>query len=220
LTGAFAPSLARGLRLASGRRLDSLVAPGFFMLLAAVFPIALAGLAPLPAVAPALLWISAFLAVVLSSHRLFADDAAGGVIEQLLTLPSPVGAVGGILAAHWAATTAPLLVVLPLVGLTYGLDAARIVPLALSLLAGTPALCMLCALGAALSTGARGGALLYAIVVIPLAFPVMLFGVGATQGDPTGGWHAGAFALLGAFAIATAALGPFAVHAALRIASE
>jgi len=55
---------------------------------------------------------------------------------------------------------------------------------------------------------------------VPLALPVLLFGVRAAQGNPGGGWEQGAVMLLGATALAAIALGPWCVTRALEVTTE
>ena len=51
----------------------------------------------------------------------------------------------------------------------------------LTLLAGTPALTMIGAIGAALTVSLRRGGLLMAVLVLPLTIPVLIFGVSAAS---------------------------------------
>ena len=61
-------------------------------------------------------------------------------------------------------------------------------PLALTLLAGTPALTFIGLIGAALSVTLRRGGLLLAVLVLPLTVPVLIFGVAAANaGDRRAG---------------------------------
>ena len=53
--------------------------------------------------------------------------------------------------------------------------------LALTLLAGTPALTFIGLIGAALSVALRRGGLLLAVLVLPLTIPVLIFGVAAAN---------------------------------------
>jgi hypothetical protein len=89
------------------------------------------------------------------------------------------------------------------------------------LLAGTPALAMLGAIGAALTVTLRRGGLLMAILVLPLAIPVLIFGVsaaGAANSATTP--FMTPFLILCALSLATLAAAPFAVAEALRHMSE
>ncbi|WP_298015192.1 heme exporter protein CcmB [uncultured Aquabacterium sp.] len=218
----FALALARGLSLAWRRRVDGVVALLFFLLVAWLLPLVLTPTADeLPTLAPAIVWVAAVLAMLAGSLRLFQDDAANGALEQMLLAPGgPTLAVAGMLTAHWLTVALPLLAALPLIGVLYGLSLLQWQWLGASLLLGMPALCGVVALAAALSLGARGGLMLLTLLSVPLALPVMLFGVRAAQGDAAGGWAHGALMLLGATALTAFALGPWGVARALEVALE
>ena len=53
--------------------------------------------------------------------------------------------------------------------------------MALTLLAGTPALTFIGLIGAALTVALRRGGLLIAVLVLPLTVPVLIFGVAASN---------------------------------------
>lgn len=218
----FALALARGLSLAWRRRVDGVVALLFFFLVAWLLPLVWAPTArELPTLAPAVVWVAALLAMLAGSLRMFQDDAANGALEQMLLAPrGGTLAVAGVLTAHWLTTALPLLAALPLIGVLYGLSMPQWQWLGTSLLLGTPGLCGIVALAAALSLGARSGLMLLTLLTVPLALPVMLFGVRAAQGDAAGGWAQGAVMLLGATALTTIALGPWGVTRALEVALE
>ena len=97
---------------------------------------------------------------------------------------------------------------LPITGVLLGLNAATGVRLALALLLGTPALAALGVVAAALTAGLRGGGALAGLIVLPLALPVLIFGVGALV--------PGALQLLAAASLVALAVSPFAAAAALR----
>jgi heme exporter protein B len=100
----------------------------------------------------------------------------------------------------------------------FGLPAPALAMLALSLLLGTPALSLLGGLGAALTLGLRGGAVLLILLVLPLAVPVLVFGTGAVVAVESGVAAGGALSLLGALLIFSTLIAPPATAAALRIA--
>ena len=175
----------------------------------------------LPALAPAVVWMAALFAIMLTSPRLFQDDAANGSLEQMLmSQAARTATVAAQLLAHWLVLCVPLLCAMPLMAALYALNLEQTQWLMASLLLGTPALSTLSALCAALALGARSGLLLISLLMLPLALPVILFGVQAAQGGITGGWHTAALMLLGATACAAAALGPHAVTLALEVAIE
>jgi heme exporter protein B len=90
-----------------------------------------------------------------------------------------------------------------------------------TLLAGTPALTFLGGIGAALTASLRRGGLLMAILILPMAIPVLIFGVSAS-GAASGGTvpFATPFLILVAMSLAAIALAPFAAAAALRAMSD
>jgi heme exporter protein B len=204
-------SLRRELRLLLRERFDALAALGFFTLVLALLPLALGGEAHLLLrVAPAAAWTAALLAVLLGSLRLFQADFANGVLEQQLLAATPLAVLGGRLLAHGLAC-ALLLPASVLLMPFYGLPPAQWPALALSLLLGLPTLVLLCALGAALTLGSRGGGMLLALLVLPLAVPVLLLGIATAQGAAAAPW------LLGALLAAALALLPWTTLAALRM---
>jgi heme exporter protein B len=110
--------------------------------------------------------------------------------------------------AHWLGFAVPLLAALPIAAVLVGMDAATAKNLALALLIGTPALAALAVVAAALTAGLRGGGALAGLIILPLALPVLIFGVGAAA--------PGALQLLAAASLVAVAIAPFAAAAALR----
>jgi heme exporter protein B len=124
-------------------------------------------------------------------------------------------------AAHWLTTALPLVVIAPLFGLALAQEAPALGRVTLSLFAGTPALTLIGAVGAAVTVSLRRGGLLMAVLVLPLTIPVLIFGVsaaGAGAADPVP--FAAPFAILCALSLAAIAGAPFAAAAALRYGGE
>ncbi len=214
--------LLRDLKLASRRRIDSLLPVVFFIVALSLFPL---GVGPEPQmlrdIAPGIVWVCALLASMLSVGTLFASDLADGSLEQMLLAPQPAIAVAAAKsAAHWLLTGLPLIVATPLVGLLFGMSAPALAALVAGLLLGTPILSLLGALGAALTLGLRSGGMLLILIVLPLTTPALIFGAGAVGNVEAGLSASGHFSLLGALLLATALGAPLATAAALRISTE
>jgi len=214
--------IRRDLTLAMRRRADVLTACAFFAIVVSLFPL---GLGPEPqllrAVAPGVIWVAALLATLLTLPRLFASDHADGTLEQMLLSPAPLGAtVAGKVFAHWLVAGLPLVLISPLLALQYDLSQDTQVVLALSLLAGTPVLSLIGAIGGALTLGLRGGGLLLSLLVLPLYIPVLIIGAGAADSATAGLDSSGHFMLLAALLIVAAMAAPWAAGAALRVAME
>ena len=222
-----APSLAaallrRDLRLMLRRRGEAAVPLGFFLVAAALQPL---GLSPEPQllrqIAPGVLWVAALLAALLPLPTLFAADHADGTLELMLLAGTPLWLLALVRSGgHWLGSGAPLVLLAPLLGLMYGLDAAELAALALGLLIGTPLLSLLGTVGAALTTGLRGAGSLILLIVLPLAVPVLIFGSGAVQAVQAGQSAAPHLSLLGALLILGLLGVPLLSAFALRISLE
>jgi heme exporter protein B len=212
----------RDLRLALRRRADTLAAAIFFVIVVSLFPL---GVGPEPALlrrmAAGVLWVAALLASMLSLPRLFADDHADGTLEQMLLAPCPLPLlVLAKAAAHWLSSGLLLVLLAPLLALQFDLDAGAIGVLVVALVLGTPLLSLIGAIGAALTVGVRGAAVLLALLVLPLVVPVLIFGAGAVESHSAGLGFGGHLSLLGALLAAALFLAPIAAAAALRIALD
>ena len=155
----------------------------FFLIVVTLVPFAIGpDLAQLGRIGPAILWLGALLATLLALDRLFAADHEDGSLDLLLMGRTPLELVVLIKAiAHWITTGLPLVIATPLLGLFLNLEPAAIGAVALTLLAGTPALTFIGLIGAALSVALRRGGLLLPVLVLPLTVPVLIFGVAASN---------------------------------------
>ena len=195
----------------------------FFLCLVTVVPFAVGpDLNLLARIGPAILWIAALLATLLGLDRLFGADHEDGSLDLLRTGGAPLELVVAVKClAHWCATGLPLVVVSPLYGLMLALDGPALGGVALTLLVGTPALTCLGAVGAALTVSLRRGGLLLSVLVIPLAIPVLIFGVSAASAA-SGGMvpFLTPFLVLCGLTLLAIAGTPFAAAAALRLTGE
>jgi len=212
----------RDIALAWRRRSDVLGTLCFFVMVTTLFPLALD---PEPrllrSIAPGIVWVAALLASMLSLNRLFADDYADGTLEQTLLIPQPLYLVVlGKVAAQWLVSAVPLIAIVPIVAVQFGLSLGATVALVASLALGTPTILLIGSIAAALTLGVRGGGTLTTVIVMPLAVPTVVFGAASVQDvfDRSG---AGAnFRLLGATFLLALVFAPWATSAALRISVE
>jgi heme exporter protein B len=190
----------------------------FFLSVVAVMPFAVGpDLVLLAKIGAAILWIGALLATLIGLDRLFGADAEDGSLDLLFAAPAPLPLI--VLAkaiAHWIVTGLPLAAIAPLLGLMLNLPPQALGAVALTLLAGTPALTVLGAIGAALTVGLRRGGLLLPVLVLPLTVPVLIFGVSATHALIGGAESQTALMLLMAVTLASLVLAPLAAAAALK----
>jgi heme exporter protein B len=216
---AFLALIRRDLLLAARIGGGAEVGLVFFLALVAIVPFAIG---PdqnlLGRIAPAILWIAALLATLFGLDRLFQADEEDGALDQLM-LGGPMLELAVIAkcTAHWLTTGLPLALAAPLLGLMVNLPAQAMLPLAATLLVGTPAITLIGAVGAAVTVSLRRGGLLVAVIVLPLAVPVLIFGVAAANAAITGPTPFGTpFLLLLAVSLAALAICPVAAAAAIR----
>ena len=218
----FATVLRRDLRVAWRQKSDVLMSLVFFVIVASLFPLAIGPeTALLQRIAPGILWVGALLAAVLSLQRMFAGDHADGTLEQMLLSPTPLYIiVAAKTIAHWLVAGLPLVLMGPVLGLQFSLEAQSLRLLLVSLLLGTPVLSLIGGVGAALTLGVRGGGVLLALLILPLYVPVLIFGAGAVEAHAAGLDPTAHLMMLGAMLVLSAFFAPWATTAALRISLE
>ena len=162
--------------------------------------------------------LGALLANLLTLDRLIAMDQEDGSLDLILMARPPLElALAAKALAHWLTTGLPLVIAAPLLGLLLNLDPGATGAVALTLLAGTPALTFIGLIGAALTVALRRGGLLLAILVLPLTVPVLIFGVAASNAAIVGPVPFGTpFSILCALTLMSLVVGPFAAAVALR----
>jgi heme exporter protein B len=211
--------IVRDMRLSVRVGGGALMGALFFLIVVVMMPFALGpDLALLARIGPAILWLGALLASLLALDRLFANDHDDGALDLLMMGRLPLElAVAAKAIAHWLTTALPLVVLSPVLGMMLNIELRATGALALTLLAGTPALTFIGLIGAALSVALRRGGLLLAVLVLPLTIPVLIFGVAAANAAIVGPVPFGPpFTILCALSLGSLVLGPFAAAAALR----
>src|SRR6476619_4510210 len=203
--------LVRDMRLAVRVGGGAMMGVLFFLIVVTLVPFAVGpDLAQLRRIGPAILWLGALLASLLTLDRLLAADHEDGSLDLILMGGTPLElAVLAKAAAHWITTSLPLVIATPLLGLFLNLEPVAIGAVALTLLAGTPALTCIGLIGAALSVVLRRGGLL-----LPVTVPVLIFRVAAATAAVAGPMNFGApFMILCALTLGSLVLGPFAASA-------
>lgn len=191
----------------------------FFLTVVVLMPFAIGpDIALLKRIGPAVLWLGALLASLLTLDRLFTADQEDGSLDLIAMGRTPLELTCAAKAiAHWLAAGVPLILATPFVAILLNLDASATLAVALTLLAGTPALTFTGMIGAALAVTLRRGGLLLAVLVLPLSIPVLIFGVAASNAailEPSA--FGTPFSILCALSLVSFVVGPFAAAASLR----
>ncbi|MDF7674167.1 heme exporter protein CcmB [Acetobacteraceae bacterium ESL0709] len=200
MNSAFRALTARELRLAFFFGADTLASLLFFILCAALFPLALG---PSPALlhqmGPGILWVCMLLAGFPPLERLFNQDFEDGSLDQLMLYGvGPAGVALSKIITHWMTTGIPLLIAAIPLGLMFGLESREFPVLLGSLALGSASLSLIGGMIAAISLGARRGNILLPLLGLPLSVPILIFGAAASYAAQLGLSPASNLYLLGA----------------------
>ncbi len=215
---AFLAIIARDLRLSFRAGGEALTLVLFFIMVGVIVPFAIGPDRPqLMRLAPGIVWIAAFLAMLLGLDRMFRSDEDDGSLLLLRHAALPLEAVvAAKLIAHWLVTALPLIVATPVLAIMLSMDWGQWSTTVFGLVLGTPALTAFGTLGAAVTVGVKRGGLIAPVLILPLSIPVMIFGVG--MADPLAGTGAALF--ISAISLVMVTLAPFAAALALRAGAE
>src|SRR4051812_38679374 len=166
---ALAALIRRDIKIALRVGGGSLIGVLFFLTVVVLMPFAVGpDLAVLTRLGPAILWLGALLASLLTLDRLFMADHEDGSLDLIVMGRNSLElACAAKALAHWLAAGLPLIIATPLLGLLLNLDAQSTAAVALTLLAGTPALTFTGMIGSALAVTLHRGGLLLAVLVLP-----------------------------------------------------
>ena len=214
--------IKRDLLLAWKRPGDVLNPLFFFAMVSALFPLA-TGPSPeqLALNGPGVLWVAALLATLLPLNSLFLSDHEDGSLDQLILSAQPLTLLAfGKTVAHWLVAGLPLVLVSPLVALTFQMPGRTVGVMMLTLTLGTISLSLLGSIGAALTVGLHRGTALLSLLILPLAMPVLIFGARTVALAAADDAVAAGVYFLAAYCMLALTLAPFATAAALKISNE
>ena len=222
LLGGAISVIRRDLLLAWKRPGEVLNPLFFFAMVSTLFPLAIGPNADqLLAIGPGVTWVAALLASLLALNSLFLNDFEDGSLEQLVLSPQPLPLmVLAKTAAHWLATGLPLVLVSPIIALSYRMPQEVIKIMMITLLPGTVSLSLLGSIGAALTVGLNRGNALLSLLILPLAMPVLIFGARTVSLAATGDATNGGLYFLAGYCMLALTFAPFATAAAIRISNE
>ena len=178
----------------------------FFVLVVALMPFAVGPDAKLLGrIGSGVLWVAALTAALLPVERLIEPDRADGMLDQLALrgLADESIAFAKILA-HWL-TFGPLLLIAAAFGAALlSMEGQALIATEMALLIGTPGLAALAVTIAAVTSGLPRAGSLAALLLLPLAVPLLIFGA------------ANALLLEAAVSLFLTAGAPFVAGAAIR----
>ena len=216
---AWSQIIKRDLLIAFRRRSEIIHPLIFFVMVVSLFPLAIGDdKVLLQKIAPAIIWVTALLATMLSLDNLFRSDFEDGSLEQMTLLKVPLSLlVTAKITAHWLITGLPLILITPLLAVLLYLPADTTWMLLLTLLLGTPTLSLIGAVGIALTVALRQGGVILSLLILPLYIPVLIFATLALQNTVQGFSAEAQLAMMLAILVLAITLAPFAIAAALKV---
>lgn len=219
---AFFAIITHDLKLALRNGGSTITLLTFFLTIGVIMPIAIGPNKQLLAeLAPAIIWIAALLSSLLGLDRLFISDHEDGTLLGLQHAQISLTTITfAKLIAHWLITALPLILATPVLAVMLFMDMATFLATILALFLGTPALVALGALGASVAVTLKKGGIIAPILIMPLAMPVLIFGISTTNSLAGPDASNAALLFLSAFSLLSVAFIPFAIALALKTAEE
>ena len=219
---AFLEIIKRDLKLAIRNGGSTVTLLAFYISIGVIMPIAIGPDKNLLAsLAPAIVWVAALLSSLLGLDRLFVSDHEDGTLMALHHARLSLSTIAlAKLIAHWMIVAVPLILATPFLAVMLFMDLPMFWAIIISLILGTPALVALGAIGAAIAVSLKKGGVIAPILILPLAIPILIFGISATNSLAGPDASNAALLFLSAFSLLTLAFAPFAIALALRTAAE
>ncbi len=194
----------------------------FFILITILFPMVLRLSAQqIAEFAPAIIWLAAVIASIISIDSVLSTDFEDGSLDQLLLSPFPIALLFlPRLWVHWLIFALPILLTAPILALLLNMPSQGLKGLMITLLIGLPCLSLIAALGNALTLGLRQGGILLALLVLPWMMPVLLFGISGSLAASLGLSFLGEAAILLAILIVALLMVPIVIASVLRLAMQ
>ncbi|MGC6516632.1 MAG: heme exporter protein CcmB [Candidatus Puniceispirillaceae bacterium] len=212
----------RDVLLALKRPSEVLTPVGFFLMISTLFPLAIGPEADtLKQIQSAILWIAVLLAAMPSFDRLYTDDYESGFLDIVIMRQTSLWAYAFVrLVSHFVIMGVPLIITLPVLALFFSVEAKAIPLLCGIICIGLFSLTLLGSVAASLTLGARRSGVLSFVLILPLAFPLLIFGTLASQALLGGAPYHAHLALLASSCLFLSVISPAATFYALRIAIE
>lgn len=194
----------------------------FYIICSTLFPIALGSWSGTYILfAPIVIWVALVIGHVLAQESLLREDFKLGVFDLMFLNPRPLAILLLVkIIAHWLVYSVPLVLLTPIIGLSFGLSYVTVTTITCSILIGTIFLSLIAALGAALTIPLARGGTLVALLILPLYIPVLCIGSNIGILSVQGITSYAHFALLGAFTIIALMIVPTLLATAIKVSIE
>ena len=122
-------------------------------------------------------WLSLLMSILLTLNKIIHEDFKSGVLDYLLISDIPIEiTLFCKTIVHWVSVVIPLLIVTPLVLITFQISSDNVAKVVFILLLGSPSLSFVGMMISCLTLANRSS-LLLTTITIPFYFPTLLLGI-------------------------------------------
>ena len=165
-----------------------------------------------------IIWFLTLLTIIFSVEKLFENDYEDGILDQLYISGIPLETIFlSTSLSIWIITCLPIIILSPLLLLLFNLQTEKLVNVFMSLLIGTPILCMIGAVTSALVLGFNKGSSIISLITLPLYVPVLIFGIEASNSEIIFNQIGQEFKILIGYLLIVIAVSPWIGGLALRL---
>tara|TARA_B100001123_G_C15242433_1_gene999613 strand:+ start:375 stop:1040 length:666 start_codon:yes stop_codon:yes gene_type:complete len=165
-----------------------------------------------------IIWFLTLLTVIFSVEKLFENDYEDGILDQIYISGIPLETIFlSKSLSIWIITCFPIIFISPLLLLLFNLQTENIINVFISLLIGTPILCMIGAVTSALVLGFNKGSSIISLITLPLYIPVLIFGIEASNSEIIFSHISQEFKILTGYLLIVIAISPWIGGLALKL---
>ena len=161
-------------------------------------------------------WLSLLMSILLTLNKVIHEDYESGILDYLLIAEIPLEVTMFLKTiVHWVSVVIPLIIIIPVVLITFQISSDHILRIFIVLLCGSPSLSFVGTMISCLTLSNRSNFLLTTIT-IPFYFPTLLLGIFCCSSSTTD-LFALEYLLLYANTLFTVVLSPYISAYAIKL---
>ena len=165
-----------------------------------------------------IIWFLTLLTIIFSVEKLFENDYEDGILDQIYISGIPLETIFlSKSLSIWIITCLPIIILSPLLLLLFNFQTEKLLNIFVSLLIGTPILCMVGSVTSALVLGFNKGSSIISLITLPLYIPVLIFGIEASNSEIIFNQISQEFKILIGYLLIVIAISPWIGGLALRL---
>ena len=207
------------IKISLRKKNESIIAIFFFIFSILILPLVFQGeLEILKKFLIGIIWFVTLLTIIFSVEKLFENDYEDGTLDQIYISGIPLEIIFlSKSLSIWIITCLPLIILSPLLLLLFNIQADKLLNIFISLLIGTPILCMIGTVTSALVLGFNKGSSVISLITLPLYVPVLIFGIEASNAEIIFNQIGQEFKILIGYLLIVIAVSPWIGGLALRL---